>query len=229
MPKNPIIFGIDAAREEPCFSAVRGPDVLFSKIISDRRQTAAQLVPLMQESLEESSLSWSDIDRLCVTTGPGSFTGIRIALATALGLNLGSEIPVVGVSTFDLWRWHFEQENSENPSCDGVLIALFSGRKDVYGAIFKSGEMGYLEKGVWSADVLVEKLNSFKRLCVIGSGQGFVREALTQKSLFFSLPYLTPETLAFWGGRLTQSDFQQFSRQPLEPFYLKAPDVTLKR
>lgn len=229
MASELLVLSIDAAGNIPCFSAVCGKKVLFSKDILDRRQTAALLIPLLQESLDQSGLAWKDIDRLCVTTGPGSFTGIRIALATVLGLNLGVKIPVVGVSTFNLWRWCFEQENTEASSFDRVLVALSSGRKDVYGAIFKPGEEEAQKMGVWSGDALREKTSGLNSLCIIGSGQEFVRDALELKPSFFSLSSLKLESLSLWGESLGAEEFYQRSLAPLEPFYLKDPDVTVRR
>jgi tRNA threonylcarbamoyladenosine biosynthesis protein TsaB len=228
MSRELIVLGVDAAGEEPCFSAVKGQEILFSGILPDRRQTAAQLVPLLQQSLENVDLSWGNIDRLCVTVGPGSFTGIRIALATTLGLNLGANIPVLGVTTFDLWRWYLEKKEG-NSFFDGVLIALSSGRQDVYGALFVRGQDGYIDMGVWSGKDLVDKLRSFDALCVIGSGQKFVLESLKRKNVIQGMSHLEPTALPLWGEQLSLEDFQQKSLKPLEPFYLKAPDVTLKK
>ena len=59
----------------------------------------AELLPaLVDEVLAEAGLAFSDIDRLAVTIGPGSFAGIRVGVAYARGLALALKIPVVGVS-----------------------------------------------------------------------------------------------------------------------------------
>ena len=59
------------------------------------RGQAERLMSLLNELLEEASLDWSDIGKIGVCTGPGNFTGIRIAVSAARGLALGLEIPAV--------------------------------------------------------------------------------------------------------------------------------------
>lgn len=60
---------------------------------------ASQLLPLVHELLEQAGLGWSEIDRIAVGIGPGTFTGLRIGLATAQALAASTGTPLVGVST----------------------------------------------------------------------------------------------------------------------------------
>ncbi len=71
--------------------------------LSVDRGHAQALVPLLQSVLQSAGLGFSDIDRFAVSTGPGSFTGIRVALATARGLSLGTGKPAVGVTCFEAY------------------------------------------------------------------------------------------------------------------------------
>jgi tRNA A37 threonylcarbamoyladenosine modification protein TsaB len=65
------------------------------------RGQAERLVPLIEEMLGQAGLDFGDLDRIGVGVGPGNFTGIRIAVATARGLALGLKIPAIGVNSFD--------------------------------------------------------------------------------------------------------------------------------
>jgi tRNA threonylcarbamoyl adenosine modification protein YeaZ len=65
------------------------------------RGQSERLVPMLQEMLAEAGIGWQDLDAIGVGTGPGNFTGIRIAVATARGLALALRIPAVGVTGFD--------------------------------------------------------------------------------------------------------------------------------
>jgi tRNA threonylcarbamoyl adenosine modification protein YeaZ len=62
---------------------------------------AERLVPLLQALLSDAGLVWGDLARLAVGTGPGNFTGVRIAVATARGLALGLGIPAIGVTALE--------------------------------------------------------------------------------------------------------------------------------
>jgi tRNA threonylcarbamoyladenosine biosynthesis protein TsaB len=66
-----------------------------------RPRHATKLMPLIAELLEGGSTSWGDIDRIAVGIGPGTFTGLRIGIATARALAQAREIPLVGVSTLE--------------------------------------------------------------------------------------------------------------------------------
>jgi tRNA threonylcarbamoyl adenosine modification protein YeaZ len=62
---------------------------------------AERLVPLLEEVLAEGGIGWRDLKALAVGTGPGNFTGVRIAVAAARGLALGLGIPAVGVTRLE--------------------------------------------------------------------------------------------------------------------------------
>jgi tRNA A37 threonylcarbamoyladenosine modification protein TsaB len=64
------------------------------------RGQAERLMPMLEALLAEAGARWSDLARIGVGTGPGNFTGLRIAVAAARGLALGLGVPAVGVSTF---------------------------------------------------------------------------------------------------------------------------------
>jgi tRNA threonylcarbamoyladenosine biosynthesis protein TsaB len=62
---------------------------------------AERLIPLLEEVLAEGGIGWGDLRALAVGTGPGNFTGVRIAVAAARGLALGLGIPAVGVTRLE--------------------------------------------------------------------------------------------------------------------------------
>ena len=62
---------------------------------------AERLMPLLEELLAEAGLGWRDLKALAVGTGPGNFTGVRIAVSAARGLALGLGIPAVGVTRLE--------------------------------------------------------------------------------------------------------------------------------
>jgi tRNA threonylcarbamoyladenosine biosynthesis protein TsaB len=62
---------------------------------------AERLIPMLEEVLAEGGIGWADLKALAVGTGPGNFTGVRIAVAAARGLALGLGIPAVGVTRLE--------------------------------------------------------------------------------------------------------------------------------
>ena len=77
-----------------------GDRVILRHEAMDKGQ-AERLLPLLEEVLAEGGLRWADLAALVVGTGPGNFTGVRIAVAAARGLALGLEIPAFGVTRLE--------------------------------------------------------------------------------------------------------------------------------
>src|SRR6202049_1267733 len=63
------------------------------------RGHAERLMPMMAEVMDEAELAFSDLDRIAVTVGPGTFTGVRVGVAAARGLALASGAALVGATT----------------------------------------------------------------------------------------------------------------------------------
>jgi tRNA threonylcarbamoyladenosine biosynthesis protein TsaB len=94
------ILAIDTASPMPAVSLLAGGALFEERLPSDRRSSEA-LLPAIARVLEAAGLRLADCARLAVCAGPGSFTGIRIGLATAWGLSRASGVPVETVSTLE--------------------------------------------------------------------------------------------------------------------------------
>jgi tRNA threonylcarbamoyladenosine biosynthesis protein TsaB len=94
------VLAIDTASPNPAVSLSRGGELFEEALPSDRR-SSEELVPALRRVLAAARMRLGDCDRLAVCSGPGSFTGIRVGLATAWGLARASGIPVETVSTLE--------------------------------------------------------------------------------------------------------------------------------
>ncbi|MEM7668414.1 MAG: tRNA (adenosine(37)-N6)-threonylcarbamoyltransferase complex dimerization subunit type 1 TsaB [Pseudomonadota bacterium] len=92
-----MILGIDTSAGQ-CAVALAGPKGVDVRIEEMERGHAERLFPMIDEV---TGGDYSQLIRIVVCTGPGSFTGLRIGVAAARGLALGCGIPVVGVSRFE--------------------------------------------------------------------------------------------------------------------------------
>ncbi len=97
--ENVVVF--DTSNQYIAAALYRGKQKVQSIIEFMPRGQAEKLMSLLSGLLEEASLDWPDISKIGVCTGPGNFTGIRIAVAAARGLALGLEIPAIGISSFE--------------------------------------------------------------------------------------------------------------------------------
>lgn len=119
-------------------------DMEISHIVQKRLETdrgqAEFLIPMIEEIVQSAAMNMKDLDCIAVTRGPGSFTGVRIGLATAKTLGLALDIPVYGFSTLDvIAKSHIQS--------DTTLFLIDTKRDDFYGQIgFGS------EPKIWSGD-----------------------------------------------------------------------------
>jgi len=100
-----------------------------------RREThTSRLMPTIDRILKDASFAIKDLDGIAVSLGPGSFTGLRIGIATAKGLAQGLDIPVVGIPTLD--GLAFQLFN-----CKDLVSPILDARKgEVYCALYKNGK-----------------------------------------------------------------------------------------
>jgi len=91
------------------------------KSVTVEKQSVA-LPAATENFLAECGATWHDVTAIGVITGPGSFTGIRMGIAYAKGLAMGLDIPVVGISAFDLYF----------ATAPDAFVAIDSGRGDFF-------------------------------------------------------------------------------------------------
>ena len=106
-------------------------------VVAHRRSEAAgrhaeTLVPMLHEVAAEGGTTLAAVTRFAVTVGPGSFTGIRIGLATARGLALAGKRPLIGLSTLEVLAAGVPATERDGP----VLAALDAGRGRLYAQLF---------------------------------------------------------------------------------------------
>lgn len=98
-----LLLAFDTAGPHCAVALARfdGREVAILHQASERleRGHAERLVPMVEEALAEGGLSYRDLDRIGVTTGPGSFTGVRVGIAAARGFALALGIPAVGIGS----------------------------------------------------------------------------------------------------------------------------------
>ncbi len=96
------VLAIDAALDQSAAAVFDAGQqlVLSSRTMPMQRGHAEALLPLVEDVMSAAGLGFADLDRIAVTIGPGSFTGLRIGISAARGLGLALGIPVTGVSTF---------------------------------------------------------------------------------------------------------------------------------
>ncbi len=116
-------------------------------VVTERGQ-AELLVPMIRSVMEQAHAGFADIDRIAVTTGPGSFTGVRIGLATARALSLASGIPVLGFETLHVLAAQVSKTQQDGQR---ILALVDTKREDFYGQMFEAS-VPVENARIWSRD-----------------------------------------------------------------------------
>jgi tRNA threonylcarbamoyladenosine biosynthesis protein TsaB len=125
-----IVLALDTAHDRTAVALI-GPGVDVVRVEPMERGHAERLIPLVDAAMAEAGLPLSAVDRIAVTTGPGSFTGIRVAVAGARGLGLALDRPVIGVGSLEALARSLE-EKPGGP----ILAAVDARRGEIYAALF---------------------------------------------------------------------------------------------
>jgi tRNA threonylcarbamoyladenosine biosynthesis protein TsaB len=117
-----LILAIDTALDA-CAVAVldtRTTQLLAHASVPMKRGHAEALMPLLADVMARSGIGFNDLDRVAVTTGPGSFTGLRVGLSAARGIGLASGKPVVGITTLAAYAAPVVSESGEHPIVSAI-------------------------------------------------------------------------------------------------------------
>ena len=96
-----IVLALDTALDACSVAVLDGGDTLARRVEPMARGHQERLAPLVAEAMAEGGLAFDALERVAVTVGPGSFTGLRVGLAFAKALALALDIPCVGVGTLE--------------------------------------------------------------------------------------------------------------------------------
>lgn len=106
---------------------------LYSKTSDDKTKHSSKVLPLIDEMLKEANIKAKDLDLLLSTKGPGSFTGLRIAMSTLKGLSVALNIPYCSINSLDLFSSPYSQENKT------IISTIDAAKKRIYCAVYKNG------------------------------------------------------------------------------------------
>ncbi len=139
------VLGLDTSTPQAAVALVDGDALLAEVRLPVRRGEAERLLPAVDRLLGDARLALADLAGIGVALGPGSFTGLRIGLATVKGLALGTGLPVVGVPSLDALAWQV-------PWAAVPVVPLLDARRgEVYGARFEPDGSGGLRRATEDA------------------------------------------------------------------------------
>ncbi len=167
-----------------------------------QRGQDARLMPMVTEAMAKALCDFPDLDRIAVTRGPGSFTGVRVGIAAARGIGMAARKPVVGIDRFSIYKWLWGKAEGN------LLVVIESKRAELFCRFYPAAGAAH------EACMMTEE--------EIGK---FV-ERYPGTEVFGDVAAPDADALGACAALAVSADLQKPEFLP-RPLYLRAPDVTM--
>ena len=226
-----ITLNIDTATELAHVSLSKGGVVLQSVVNDIQKDHAAFLQPAISQILENTGMILQDIDAVAVTAGPGSYTGLRVGLASAKGICYALNKPLILINTLEALTFSLiNDRNSEDISSDDWLCPMLDARRmEVYTAVYTK-ELDPVKEPlamVLEEDSFAEMLMQ-KSMIFFGSGAAKWKSICKSNSAAFREISITPSAFSLLALKYFESGmFADLAMS--QPQYLKEFHDTAKK
>ncbi len=192
--------------------------ISFISYLDIRITHSERLMPQIDFGLKQSKLNISDIDLVALANGPGSFTGIRIGLATAKGICMANEIPLLAINTLELLSY-----NLYKPQIP-ILAMIDAKMNEIYVALYSANHQELIEPQNANPTKFLKKIN--QPVIIVGDGAKKFENIIIESNIEyeFAFPHhnlpLASTLISIALNRLIPKyDFDKIAA--LEPYYLR--------
>jgi tRNA threonylcarbamoyl adenosine modification protein YeaZ len=214
-----ILLAIDTAANlcAACvYDSVAGRE-LGRAVLDIGKGHAERLIGVIETALASATKAYSDLDRIGVAVGPGSFTGVRVGVATARGLALALGIPAVGVDTLEALAAEARQKFP-----DRAILAVIDGRRgDLYCAAYAPDGAVLTAPAAVSTAEAVALARRFEAALAGNGSDAVLAEAGDSSPLDTGLRRATAD-IAFYARR---AEANEASGEKPKPLYLRGADA----
>jgi len=219
-----LILAIDTALDA-CSAGVLDTDAAGLIALESqpmKRGHAEALMPLIARVIKQAGIAFASFDRIAVTTGPGSFTGLRVGLSAARGIALAADKPVVGLTTLTAYAAPVVSENAEQP----VISAIDARHDQVYFQVVSGDGSSLIRPRVAPIEEAL-RASRFGAPHLVGNAAGILADRWPADALPpFRVDAQPAPDIAWvaWLGAAVNPD-----TAPARPYYLRAPDAKLPK
>jgi tRNA threonylcarbamoyladenosine biosynthesis protein TsaB len=220
-----MVLGIDTALGACSVAITNGRETLAHESIAMNAGHAEALAPMARRCFHAAEIEPTAIERIGVTIGPGTFTGLRVGLALSRGMAIALECPVVGVTTFEALTY---QARVDHYGAQAFAAILDARRGEVYLQVFDATLEALMPPSLVPLDEAVRALHEWAAthsgpVALTGSGTPLVRE-LWRKGLerLIDTKIVFPDAryVGRWAGEAADP-----AAHPPSPLYLRSPDA----
>jgi tRNA threonylcarbamoyladenosine biosynthesis protein TsaB len=207
-----LILSLDTSTQN-CSVALHEKGLLISQeLVSDEGSHAKELTLLIEKVMKNAGMSLSDVAAVAVSNGPGSYTGLRIGLATAKGICFALDKPLICLPTLQVLA-----AAVQGPAGSLLLPLVDARRMEVYAAVYNAS---LTELMAQQAHILSpESFQEFSPLIAFGNGSAKWKDSCNHTSITFLDEPLCPEAACM--GKLA---YEAYLNQKFENLVTKEPD-----
>jgi len=221
------ILQIDTATEICSVSVSLDGQTIGQVEASEPNLHASKLTVFIDELLKDLKIDYNELSAVCVSKGPGSYTGLRIGVSTAKGLCYALDIPLLAINTLDMMYFGYQRLVESNI----VYVPMLDARRmEVYLEIFDSLGVKLLETEARIIDENSFESVSADKLVLFGSGANKLKQLFENNSNI-----IIDSDFVHSSSYMSQTSFSKFTNQEFEnliyfePFYLKEFIATLPK
>ncbi|MFP4024919.1 MAG: tRNA (adenosine(37)-N6)-threonylcarbamoyltransferase complex dimerization subunit type 1 TsaB [Thiohalospira sp.] len=223
-----LILNIETSTQVCSVAVSENDKIIGFKETSDEKSHAKFLTVFIDDLLRDLKLTFSDLDAVAVSKGPGSYTGLRIGVSTAKGLCYAKNLPLIAVNTLQsmaqgLINKVHQGEISIPNFNQSLLVPMIDARRmEVYSAFFNAGSEYIREV---KAEIIVnesyQEILQRQQMIFFGNGSEKITETINHKNALFLKGFFPS---AIYMGQLSNSLYLNKKFEDVayfEPFYLK--------
>ncbi|MBQ5678213.1 MAG: tRNA (adenosine(37)-N6)-threonylcarbamoyltransferase complex dimerization subunit type 1 TsaB [Clostridia bacterium] len=218
------ILSVDSSSVSASVAITENGATLAESFINNGLTHSQTLMPMVEKTLKDSGVSIKDIDLFAITNGPGSFTGVRIGIASVKGMADALNKKCMAISTLEVIA-----EPLKNEDC--IACAVMDARcNQVYTAIFENGKRLCEDKAVLIDELGVELKNYNKKVVFIGDGSVLCYEKLKDVVTDISVAdenirYIHASSIGRLAEDKIENGEESIDSAKLVPYYLRLPQA----
>jgi len=211
------ILSIDTASDLCTVALLEDQQCIKEIIVNDARNHSEKIMPVIEQVLQETNLNLKDINLIVCDKGPGSFTGIRIGVGTALAFQDSLNINCVGISSLEALAYNVKQ--------DALICSLIDAKNNnVYIGLFKLENSEYTQLEDFNFKTLEEAIDILKKYTspITFVGDGAVAHKDLLKTNFENCLFAEKNELSSYSlGIAGLNTYKKGIQTSLMPLYLR--------
>lgn len=218
-----LILSIETSTQMCSVALSENGTTRFAKQHHDGYSHASHLTVLIESLMQESGMAFSEVDAIAVSSGPGSYTGLRIGISTAKGICYAMHKPLIAINSLEILAWQIRQSELANQTPHALLCPMIDARRmEVYTTLYNTAmqQLTPITAEIIDNQSFATQLNE-QPIIFAGNGADKCHEVITHPNALFidqCMPLAhhmaIPAQLAFHENRFEDVAY-------MEPLYLK--------